>query len=231
MNSREVSKSDDDIGAKPDARLYESTRNTIDSEILIRKTFESDQKKGFELLFKRYYQPLCSHAVRYVYSRATVEDIVMEVFSKFWQKKIFADVNTSYRAYLFTTVRHACFAYLKTEFGREQSFGPAPSSDTEMETTSTPQQILLYDELHNKIQEVLSAIPPQSQRVFILSRFEGKKNQDIAEELSISMKTVEGHITKALSIMRRSLLDNGFISVLFMCFIQGSGLSGFGLFF
>lgn len=193
----------------------------IDYEAIIRRSFESDHLKGCELLFKRYYQSLCSHAVRFVYSRAAAEDIVMEVFSRFWQHKIYNSVETSYRAYLFTTVRHAAFAYLKSEFGKEQAIATPVDLPNGLDNSCTPQQLLQYHELHSKIEDILKALPPQSQKVFIMSRFEGKKNQVIADELNLSTKTIEGHITKALSILKRSLRENGFITMIAAVFSLG----------
>ncbi len=201
-------------GNNPGIGINGITGGIIDSELLIRRSFETDHLKGCELLFKRYYQSLCSHAVRFVYSRAVAEDIVMEVFSRFWQHKIYKSVETSYRAYLFTTVRHAAFAYLRSEFGKEQPVAIPVDLPDGSENSGSPQQLLQYHELQSKIEDILKAIPPQSQKVFIMSRFEGKKNQVIADELNLSTKTIEGHITKVLSILRRSLRENGFITMI-----------------
>jgi RNA polymerase sigma-70 factor (family 1) len=184
----------------------------IDSEMLIRKSFETDREKGYALLFRRYYQPLCSHAVRYVYSREVAEDLVMEVFSKFWQKQLDQAIQASYRAYLFTTVRHAAYAYLRAEFSREQPVEYTIEVDSP-EGPDTPQQLLQFHELYLKIEEIIRSTTPQSQKVFIMSRFEGKSNPIIAEELSLSVKTVEGHITKVLSLLRQSLRQSGMLSL------------------
>ncbi len=183
--------------------------NIIDSEVLIRNYLVNNHEKGYELLFKRYYQPLCSHAVRFVYSKEVAEDLVMDVFSQFWHKKLHLAVNTSYRAYLFTTVRHAAYSFLRKELGRESQLDIVSSS----EESTNPQQLLQFDELSHKIEEIIGTISPQSQRVFILSRFEGKKNAEIAEELNLSIKTIEGHITKVLSVLRKSLKHHGMISL------------------
>lgn len=193
-------------------KVDEGKSRIIDSEVLIKLSFEADNEKGYELLFKRYYQPLCSHAVRFVYSKEVAEDLVMEVFSQFWQKQLHLAINTSYRAYLFTTVRHAAYAYLRTEFSREKPTDYPTNTDV-VTTQNTPQQILLYNELSIKIEEIIRSTSPQSQKVFVMSRFEGKKNVIIAEELQLSIKTVEGHITKVLSLLRQSLRSNGLLSV------------------
>ncbi|AEI50544.1 RNA polymerase sigma-70 factor [Runella slithyformis] len=193
--------------------LKENPDGIIDSEVWIKKAFEVDTAKGYELLFKRYYPPLCSHAVRFVYSKEVAEDLVMEVFSQFWQKQLHQIVTASYRAYLFTTVRHAAFAYLRTELKAEKSadYSIDVSSDT---PPVTPQQILQYNELYIKIEEIVRSASPQSQKVFVMSRFEGKKNAAIAEELHLSTKTVEGHITKVLSLLRQSLRNYGLLVTL-----------------
>jgi RNA polymerase sigma-70 factor (family 1) len=188
-----------------------SSPGMIDSELLIRKAFETDREKGYALLFRRYYQPLCSHAVRYVYSKEVAEDLVMEVFSKFWQKQLDLAIEASYRAYLFTTVRHAAYAYLRAEFSREQ---PAefPLEVDAPNGPDTPQQLLQFHELYLKIEEIIRSTTPQSQKVFIMSRFEGKTNGVIAGELNLSIKTIEGHITKVLSLLRQSLRNSGMLS-------------------
>lgn len=193
--------------------LKDNSTGIIDSEVWIKKAFEVDTAKGYELLFKRYYPPLCSHAVRYVYSKEVAEDLVMEVFGQFWQKQLHQFVTTSYRAYLFTTVRHAAFAYLRTELKAEKSADY--STEVNVDTPPvTPQQILQYNELYIKIEEILRSTSPQSQKVFVMSRFEGKKNAAIAEELHLSTKTVEGHITKVLSLLRQSLRNYGLLFAL-----------------
>lgn len=175
-----------------------------DKELFIRKVFEQDSKKGCELLFRKYYAPLCSHAVRLVYAKQVAEDLVAEVFFTFWQKELHKQIKVSYRAYLFTAVRHRALTYLRWEFARENNTvdiadlcpaSPLPG----------PDQSLHYEELSLKVERAIQSMVPQSQRIFIMSRFEGKQNRAIAEELQISVKTVESHITKALSLMRKVL--------------------------
>jgi RNA polymerase sigma-70 factor (family 1) len=191
----------------------ESGCTMVDSDILIQINFKTDHKKGFELLFKRYYQPLCSHAARFVYSREIAEDIVMDVFSQFWQKNLHLHVQTSYRAYLFTIVRHAAFAHLRAELTREQPT-ELPTDSYNTNGPDTPQQLMQLHELYVKIEETIRSTSIQSQKVFGMSRFEGKKNPAIAEELNLSTKTVEGHITKVLSLLRQSLKDYGMLYII-----------------
>ncbi len=174
-----------------------------EKELFIRKTFENDSEKGMELLFTLYYQPLCSHAARYVYSVALAEDLVGEVLEQFWQKQLYHQVRTSFQAYLFTAVRHQAFQYLRSEFGKNAT---TTIEDVDLISQApSPHQLLQYDELYFQIEKAVQTFSPPVQRVFIMSRFEGKKNAAIAEELHISIKTVEAHITRVLHLLRKVL--------------------------
>lgn len=185
---------------------------TIDAELFIRQAFEVDPARGYELLFKRYYKQLCSHCIRFVYSKEAAEDLVVEVFSQFWSKQLHQSVSTSYRAYLYTSVRHAAFHYMRRDLSRSNH--SEELTDLSVATShSTPQQELQFQELVIKIEEIIGSLSPQSQKVFLLSRFEGKRNAAIAEELGISVKTVEGHITKGLSVLRKALESLGLLTL------------------
>ena len=65
----------------------------------------------------------------------------------------------------------------------------------------------VFEEIERIIQQTLDELPPQCRKVFLLSRFEEKKNREIAEELNISVKVVEKHITKGLRIFKVALKD------------------------
>lgn len=202
--------------------------SVTDSELLIRRAFGENPLKGYELLFKRHYGPLCSHAVRFVYDRQAAEDIVIDTFAQFWQKRLDLVVTTSFRAYLYTMVRHRAFAYVRKEFSGESNAEVMPPDESA--ALPTPLELLQYNELQLIIDETIRSESPQSQKVFVMSRFEGKKNPQIADELGLSVKTVEGHITKMLSVLRRVLRHDGLISVgaIMGYWLIGLGISGIG---
>lgn len=178
----------------------------IDAEVLLRKTFDTDPRQGCSLLFRLYYAPLCSHVIRFVYSKQVAEDIVGDVFCRFWDGRIFQKINTSYRAYLFKSVRHSAYSYIKFQLSRSAS----PETFQADQNCSDPCEILQYDELYQLLDETINALPQQCKRVFVLSRMENKRYQEIAEELDISVKAIEAHISKALRILRKKV--NGELS-------------------
>lgn len=188
----------EDGQGNPDARSHEETR-IIDAEVLLHDAFKEDPRRGCSLLYKLYYVPLCSHAIRFVYSRQIAEDIVADVFCRFWDVRIFRNINTSYRAYLFKSVRHSCYNYVKFELSR-RSDGYEPG-----QKYSDPCEILQYDELYHLLDETINGMPQQCRKVFVLSRMENKRYQEIAAELQISVKAIEAHISKALRILEKSV--------------------------
>lgn len=172
-----------------------------DPEWNIRRAFQDDPRRGCELLFRRYYAPLCSHATRFVYSRTIAEDIVAEVFYNFWKAQAFTTIRSSYRTYLFQAVRYRVYNHAQWEFNRYTAL----DADALSSPAPRPDQEIQFDELHHRVEAAIASLPPQSKRVFMLSRFEGKKYGEIAEELRISPKTVEVHIGKALAYLRNKL--------------------------
>lgn len=180
-------------------------RRLDDREVFIRQAFAQNARVGYELLFRRYYQPLYSHATRLVYSPDVAGDIVSEVFLNFWQKESFKNITTSYRLYLLMSVRYAAFAYLRREFKHESLDTPEALS-VPLQTPSA-EKTILFDELYLSIDQAIKSLPPQNQKVFMLSRFEGKSHAEIAEQLAISPKTVEVHIHKALRLLRAIVAD------------------------
>ncbi len=176
-----------------------------DGEFFIRQAFEQSPRMGYELLFRRYYQPLHSHATRLVYSPDYADDIVSDVFLNFWLMKAYLNVTTSYQAYLLVSVRRAAYAHMRREFIHET----IDKSEVQQVSDQAPVAdiLLSYDELYLSIDRAIRALPPQMQRVFMLSRFDGKSHREIAEQLRISPRTVEVHIHRVLRILRGIVAD------------------------
>jgi RNA polymerase sigma-70 factor (ECF subfamily) len=169
-------------------------------ELLIRKKFEADPTSGCSLLFRRYYGSLCSHAVRFVYSKEIAEDIVGDIFFDFWKNKQYELIQKSYSAYLFKTVRNRCLNYLKSNLNLHSKISLQDANDIQIE--ELPEDILHLDDLVKKINDAVNNLPPICRKVFLLHRFEGKKQKEIAEELGLSLRTIEAHIYKALQLLK-----------------------------
>lgn len=174
-----------------------------DDEHLIRLAFAQDPVAGCEMLFRRYFAPLRNHAVRFVYSREIAEDLVSDVFCTFWENRLYEQITSSYRAYLFKAVRNRAHNYVLWEL-KKDSNGP-DEGFTLPDNSPGPEATLLLDELRLRLDQRIQDLPAQCRKVFLLSRLEGKSYREIADELGLSVRTVEVHIRKALASIRQML--------------------------
>jgi RNA polymerase sigma-70 factor (family 1) len=183
----------------------------LHDEYLIREMFGQNPQKGCELLFRRYYANLCNHAIRFVHSSEIAEDIVSEVFASFWQNRTFEQINTSYRAYLFKTVRYRAYNYLKWDLNRT---APLDTINFSVVTHApNPYEALQYSELHHQVERIIQQLPPQCRRAYLMKRVEGRSLEEIGRELGITPKSVEALITRALARLRANLKDSWFLSL------------------
>jgi RNA polymerase sigma-70 factor (family 1) len=190
----------------------------LHDEYLIREMFGEDPRKGCELLFRKYYTNLCNHAIRFVHSGEVAEDIVSEVFAAFWQSRTFELITTSYRAYLYKSVRNRSYNYLKWDLNRTS---PLEVVSTPFVAHSlNPCEALQYNELHQQVERIVQEMPPQCRKAYLLKRVEGKSLEEIAGELQITPKSVEALITRAIARLRNGLKDSWFICITLLLSIK-----------
>ncbi len=154
-----------------------------------------------ESLFKEQFEPLCRLATKFIYDFDASKDIVHEVFTAFWQKFDSLPADTQHKSYLFTAVRNKSFNYLR------DSKKHLNIVDAEEEQAPDTNQSMEVKELASEIDFALNLLPERCREVFELSRFESMKYAQIAQQLDISVKTVEGQMSKALRILREHLKD------------------------
>ncbi|MFY0600956.1 MAG: RNA polymerase sigma-70 factor [Cyclobacteriaceae bacterium] len=169
-------------------------------------------EKVYELLFRTHYASLVSFSVSYVGEPETAEEIVQDVFLNIWSKSENLNIQTSIKSYLFGAVRNASLNFLKHQ-KVEKAY--AEEQFTRLDKSDETNHLEL-DELKEKISLALDKIPEKCREIFELSRFEGKRYKEIAEELNISLKTVENQMGKALKIMRQELGDYLPLIILFI---------------
>jgi RNA polymerase sigma-70 factor, ECF subfamily len=161
----------------------------------------------FEELFRQYSKPLFYYAAKFVEDDAA-KDIVQDVFVKLWSNQEIK-VCKSLNSLLFTMVRNSCLQQLEKQRVRNKYFESTKliMQKEELLFYMEEKTSLIEKELEDKLNEVINGLPDRCRQIFLLSRFENKKNQEIADELEISVKAVEKQITKALSTIRIEMKD------------------------
>ena len=173
---------------------------------------QNGDESAFEVIYKMYAPRLYYFIYEYIPQKDIAENIVQETLMVLWSKKSELTDNTNLGAYLFTVAKNNCLYKLREIKYRQRIFNNAEVNELELEANYIALESLETTrfneiEIEQIIEHTLAQLPPQCRTVFHLSRFKGMKNREIAEELNISAKAVEGHITKALKIFRVALKD------------------------
>jgi len=177
--------------------------NGIDEEVLIERLKDGDET-AFELLFRFYYAGLVVFAKQFTFDQDESEDIVQNFYIRLWEKRGNLKSADSLKSYFFQSVKNSCLNFLKQQKVKEKS----------IQTLLSLENNLLYDpdlyiasELQGKVKQCVDSLPERNREVFKMSRFEGLKNEEIAEKLNISKRTVETHISNSIKILKVELKD------------------------
>ncbi len=177
----------------------------LTSETELLEAIREGDETAFEMIFKEHYQALCRYANSFLTDRDEAEEVVQSSFLSIWEKRSVIMITTSLKAYLYQAIRNRCLNVIKHEKVKKQHI----QHETVMRVNhhQATSDAVLSNELEQKIYVAMQALPEQCRLVFKLSRFEELKYQEIADQLEISVKTVENQIGKALKIMREQLRD------------------------
>lgn len=171
-----------------------------DEELLLK--LQGDSAPVFEEIYNRYWHRLFNAAYKRIGNQAVCEEIVQDVFTKFWQNITVMKVDVNLNRYLLTAVRYSVIDQYRRYAIREHF---ANSYDTEMELDNSTLDMIYFNDLKNRLESFIDQLPGKCKTVYELSRLEYKSNKEIAAILKISEKTVEGHLTKALGILKQRL--------------------------
>jgi RNA polymerase sigma-70 factor (ECF subfamily) len=159
----------------------------------------------FEELFHQYYAGMCSYAESLVNKPEIAEEIVQDVFYNIWKNKSDLKINLSWQSYLYHSVFNNSMMYLRKS-KREMSLDEQWIENQSVTDENIGDE-MDAKELNTMIIYTLQTLPVRTQEIFNLSRFDGMKYKEIANKLSISVKTVEANMGKALKALRSSLSD------------------------
>lgn len=176
-------------------------------EIIVR--LKSGDKVVYEQLFQSNYRNLVLYAKKFVMETDIARDLVQDVFVYLWDKRQNLSIEKSLSSYLFRGVHNACINYLKRESTKDNYIkqflinlnGNAYQTSHEEDA----HEMLVRNDLLKQIEGIVDTLPEQCRNIFKMSRFRGMKNKEIAEIYSISPRTVETQIYRALKVLKENL--------------------------
>jgi len=165
---------------------------------------KAGNQTAFDKLFQLYYEKLVHQAYKTTQDLANAEDIVQAVFIDFWTKRNQLNIEQTVIGYLTRMVHHRCIDYFRQQksqlVNQEKYFKNTLSLDI-----TSPEEDLLNAENVAAIYAQIEALPPKCSIVFKMSRFEEMTYEEIAEQLGITKKTVEYHVSTALRVLRKGI--------------------------
>lgn len=174
--------------------------NTLEEKNIVEKIKTGDEK-AFEELFNSYYGQLCLFATKIIEDEMNAEEMVQDIFVKFWEKREQLTIETSLKNYLFRSVKNSCLNTIKHNKTRKQY---AQHILSEAEKNNFNDNYIEVD-LAKKIEDSIESLPEKRREIFRMSREEGLKYREIAEKLKISIKTVETQMALAIRTLRDKL--------------------------
>jgi RNA polymerase sigma-70 factor (ECF subfamily) len=178
----------------------------------ILERIQHSDESAFEELFRTYYQGLCNYGNSILKDMDEAEEVVQNVFCQFWEKRESLDIQISLKSYLYKMVHNACLNKLKHQ--KVKNVYEQYQMNIGQGYSLPASHLAIENELEGKIKEAINALPEQCRIIFCLSRYEELKYAEIANQLDISVKTVENQMGKALRILREKLSDYLFFLIL-----------------
>jgi RNA polymerase sigma-70 factor (ECF subfamily) len=178
--------------------------NGIEEQELIIRLIEGDQT-AFELFFRFYYPGLLIFTKQILFDAIEAENIVQEFFVNIWLNRKKIKGSSTLKGYFFISVKNRALNFLKSKQVKENAISELKYL---IDTDSLYQpDIFVESELQGKIVEALKKLPKRTHEIFVLNRKKGYSNDEIADMLNISKRTVETQISNALRILRLELKE------------------------
>lgn len=191
--------------------LSQKLQHIADDELV--RLVRLENELAFAQLFERYWEILLEAAIKVLKDQDTAQDSVQEVFTDLWKKRLTLSIE-NLPAYLNQAIKYKVIDQIR------KAKTPLMSLDhvEVFEKTHTAEELLEFKELNQLLEQSVSQLPGQCQRVFRMSRYDQLSNKEIAKRLGISARTVEHHIAHALKLLRPTL-RNSAVAVLLSLYL------------
>ncbi|KQO22862.1 RNA polymerase subunit sigma-24 [Flavobacterium sp. Leaf82] len=195
--------------------------NNNSFELNLFESFKEGDETAFTYFYDKYFRRITSFSVQFIYDQDEAENLAQEALLHLWQTREAVESINGIQSFLYTYAKSKCLNMIrhnkvKDKFKNDVLNQKERELDIEI-LNSVQFDTLELTELERLIHESISDLPPKTREVFIKKRFENKKNAEIAEEMQVTLKAVEAHMTKALKILKTKLSDYLFLIFILIC--------------
>lgn len=169
----------------------------MDNDLLNR--LKEGNEQAYKIIFDEYFPILTAFACKYLHDLDTSKEIAHNVFIKFYEKRSTIIITKSLKSYLFQMVYNDCISFFRSRSHHELHRKQLAES---LGDNADYQDFVEQTEEEYKLHQLIEKLPPQCKKIFKLSRFEDKKNDEIAQDLNLSIRTVETQISKAIKFLK-----------------------------
>lgn len=167
----------------------------------------------FEEIYVSYFSRMKYFALEYVLSEEDAENIVQDVFTELWERKAILTYDINLIAFLFTSIKNRCIDLLRHRTVVQEAVSQI-QEEYQMTLRVKLASLELFDqslfseqEIEKIVTDIIDSLPEKCREIFIKSKIEGKRQKEIAEEMNISLKTVENQMNIAYKKIKVELRD------------------------
>jgi len=183
----------------------------IDEDLM--QEIKAGNMLAFDILYKKYSNRIFKFAFSILKSADESANIVQDVFLNLWENRNNIEKNSSVKYYIFTITYNSAISVIRKKL-RESKFLDYLKT-LQMPIQEPVNLELEYNELTNKINDIVSTLPKRQKEVYLLHKVEGLKYKEIALKLGISVNTIENHMSRALNTIRKKLGNYSVLAILF----------------
>ncbi|MEZ5102897.1 MAG: RNA polymerase sigma-70 factor [Draconibacterium sp.] len=180
---------------------------------------KKDDKKAFQELFERYAPRIYNFSLSYLKDKNDTEELVQNVFLKIWEKRDLLNASQNIKAFIFKIAVNTIYDFIRRKNIESAFLDYARLNYTTNENYTW--HSVIFEEMQQNLNALLAQMPEQQQKIFRLSKLEGFSNDEIAKKMNLSKRTVENHLYRALTFLKKHFASESFISLLFFHIICG----------
>lgn len=169
-------------------------------------------ERSFQMLYNDYYKALVVCAIQIVTDKSVSEDIVQEMFSRLYERKLKFESVSSLRSYLYNSVRNLCLDWLRHRKVEESYLKTMMAKAREYPVSEDGEDGLFSEEIYRRLEDFFNDLPPRQHEIMLLA-IEGKKNSEIAEILGVKVGTIKTQKQRALNTLRENFNPEIYLAV------------------